>query len=186
MRRLATALALLIVACGGGLQVPEPDLTSHVAASLPPAEPAVITLPISISLGKIRSSLSAKFPISDSLTQTQCVALGGAICHQYVYRRDSIEMRMNGDRIDLVSRLRYRGRVALPGVGGLASCGYAPEEMKRAELRAGTALYWRQDWRLGSRNTAIEAVLPDPCQVTVLRVDATPLMRRIVDGQAEK
>ncbi|MBC7673994.1 MAG: DUF4403 family protein, partial [Polaromonas sp.] len=93
------------------------------------------------------------------------------------------DLRMNGDRIDLMARLKYRGRVALSGIGGLASCGYAPEFMKRAELRAGTALYWRSDWRLASRNTSISATLVDACQVTLMNLDATPLMRRIIDGQ---
>ncbi len=185
-RRAAIALVLLRGACGGSIQVPEPDVTQHVAAALPPAEPAVIALPVSISLAQIRAVLSAQFPVSDSLTQAQCIALGGAICHQYVYRRDSIELRMNGDRVDLLAPLHFRGRVALGSLGGLASCGYAPEDMKRADLRAATALYWRNDWRLGARNTSIAVNLPDPCQVTLLRVDATPLMRHIVDGQAER
>jgi hypothetical protein len=185
-RKLCVLFAALLASCGGHLDIPEPNLAPRASAPLPPAEPAVIALPISISLGKIRAAIAAKFPVNDSLTQAQCIALGGAVCHQYVYHRDSIELRMNGDRLDLLARLRYRGRVALPAIGGLASCGYAPDEMKRAEMRAGTALYWRQDWRLGSRNTSIAATLPDPCQVTVLKVDATPLMRHIVDAQAEK
>lgn len=186
MRRVAVAVALVALACGGHLEVPPPNLDARAGALLPPAEPAVIVLPITISLGKIRSVLSAQFPSSDSLTQAQCVALGGAVCHQYVYRRDSLEMRMNGDRVELIARLQYRGRVALPRVGGLASCGYAPESMKRAELKAATSLYWRNDWRLASRNTALAATLPDPCEVTLLKVDATPLMRHIVDGQLER
>src|SRR3954467_7430460 len=185
-KQFLIAAVALTSACGGGLQVPEPDLTSHISAPLPPAEPAIIALPVSISLGKIRSALSAQFPVGDSLTQAQCVALGGAVCHQYVYRRDTIELRMNGDRVELTNRLRYRGRVALPAVGGVASCGYSPEEMKRAELRAGTALYWRNDWRLASRGTAITVNLIDRCEVTALRINATPLMKSIVDGQAEK
>ncbi|MES2179321.1 MAG: DUF4403 family protein [Gemmatimonadota bacterium] len=184
--RLWLGVFLVLNACGGGLQVPEPGLEPRAGPVLPPAEPAVIALPISISLGKIRSALSAQFPAGDSLTQAQCVSLGGAVCHQYVYRRDSLELHMSGDRIDLLARLRYRGRVALGGVAGLASCGYAPESMKRAELRAATALYWRNDWRLASRNTSLGVTLPDPCQVTLLKVDATPLMKRIVDGQAER
>ncbi len=184
-RPLAVIL-LLAAACGGGhFEVPAPQVDMRGATALPPPEAAVIALPISISLGKVRAALSQRFPVSDSLTQAQCVALGGAVCHQYVYRRDSIELRMNGDRVDLATRLRYRGRVALPRVGGLASCGYAPEPMKRAELRAGTALYWRTDWRLASRGTALAATLPDPCEVTLLKVDATPLMQRVVDGQLE-
>ena len=168
------------------MDIPAPTVQPNAAATLPPVEPATIVLPISISLGKLRSAISAQFPVRDSLTQAQCVAMGGAVCHQYVYHRDSLELRMNGDRVDLLARLQYRGRVALSGVGGLASCGYAPEPPKRAELRAGTALYWRSDWRLGSRNTAVGATLLDPCQVTMLRLDATPLMRTIIDGQSNK
>ena len=186
---LRTSLSLALVAlasCGGHLEVPPPTLQPGPSATLPPSDPAIIVLPITISLGKIRSALAAQFPAGDSLSQAQCVALGGAVCHQYVYRRDSLELRMNGDRVDLLARLQYRARVALSGVGGLASCGYAPESMKRAELRAATALYWRNDWRLGSRNTTIGATLLDACQVTVLKLDATPLMRHIVDGQSEK
>ncbi|MDB4917767.1 MAG: hypothetical protein JWM95_5411 [Gemmatimonadetes bacterium] len=175
-----------MTACGGHLEIPEPSLQPRAGTVLTPAEPAVIVLPISISLGKIRSAMSAQFPARDSLTQAQCVSLGGTICHQYVYRRDSLELRMNGDRVDLLARLQYRGRVAIPAVGGLASCGYAPENMKRAELHAGTALYWRNDWRLASRNTSMSADLPDKCEVTLLKVDATPLMKRIIDGQLEK
>ena len=175
-----------LTACGGHFEVPAPALQPGTGAALPAAEPAVIVLPVIISLGKIRSALAAQFPTGDSLSQTQCVALGGAVCHQYVYRRDSLELRMNGDRVDLLARLQYRGRVALSGIGGLASCGYAPEAMKRAELRAATALYWRNDWRLGSHNTTIGAALLDPCQVTLLKLEATPLMRHIIDGQSEK
>ncbi|MEO7457797.1 MAG: DUF4403 family protein, partial [Gemmatimonadaceae bacterium] len=183
---LVVVALITLTACGGHLEVPPPNLDPRPVAVLPPAEAAVITLPVSISLGKIRAELSAQFPASDSLTRAQCVALGGTVCHQYVYRRDSLELRMNGDRVDLLARMRYRGRVALGGVAGVASCGYAPEAMKRAELKAATSLYWRNDWRLGSRNTSIAASLLDPCEVTLLKVDATPLMRSVVDGQAEK
>ena len=185
LRTLSKTVALaIVVSCGGHLEVPAPNLQPSAGATLPPVEPATIVLPISISLGKLRSAIGAQFPMRDSLTQAQCVAMGGAVCHQYVYHRDSLELRMNGDRVDLLARLQYRGRVALSGVGGLASCGYAPESMKRAELHAATALYWRSDWRLGSRNTTVGATLLDPCQVTMLRLDATPLMRTIINGQS--
>ena len=184
IRVRAVAVGLLVVsACGGHLEVPAPALQPGAGTMLPPADPAVIVLPVSISLGRIRTALAAQFPASDSLTKAQCAALGGSVCHEYVYRRDSLDLRMNGDRIDLLARLQYRGRVSLSGVGGLASCGYAPEPMKRAELRAGTALYWRSDWRLASRNTSVTATLLDACQVTMMKLDATPLMRHIIDGQ---
>ena len=185
LRWLAMTLVFAL-GCGGHLEVPVPTLQPGAAVPLPPAEPAVIVLPVSIALGRIRSALAAQFPISDSLTHAQCVALGGSVCHQYVYRRDSLALGMNGDRIDLLARLQYRGRVVLSGIGGLASCGYAPEPMKRAELRAATALYWRSDWRLASRNTSVSATLLDTCQVTMMKLDATPLMRHIIDGQTSQ
>ena len=65
-----------------------------------------------------------------------------------MYRRDTLALTMTGDRVDLLARLRYRGRVALPRVGGLGSCGYDGEPMKRAELRFATQLYWRNNWWL--------------------------------------
>jgi hypothetical protein len=90
---------------------------------------------------------------------------------------------MINDRITLFTRLRFRGRVALPGGVGVGSCGYDPEPMRRVEVRLATSLYWRADWRLATRSTVFASDILDPCPVTVLRVDATPFMRRIVDGQ---
>jgi len=150
-----------------------------------PSEPATITLPIAIALSKIRTQLDTAFPPADSLDRAKCTALGGLVCHQYLYRRDSLELHANGDRVTLQTHLRYRASVGLPGVGGIASCGFPPESMKRADVRLATTLYWRADWRLGSRGTTVGATLNDRCQVTLLHVDATPIVKRIIDGQTE-
>lgn len=161
-----------------------PVLSAPVAAP-PPAEPATITLPVAIALSKIRSQLDSVFPPADSLDRAKCTALGGLVCHQYLYRRDSLDLRASGDRVTLLTRLRYRAAVGLPGVGGIASCGFPPEPMKRAEVRLGTNLYWRSDWRLGSRGTSIATTLSDRCEVTLLHVDATSLVKRLIDAQSE-
>jgi hypothetical protein len=58
--------------------------------------------------------------------------------------------------------------------------------MRRAEVRFSTLLYWRNDWRLASRVTSLDAALPDRCVVTVLRLDATPLMQKVVDAQVAR
>ena len=181
--RAARSLALLfaVAACGGRATVPAPDVGR--GTPLPPAEPAIIALPITISLGAVRARLEAAVPMADTLDRARCAALGGAVCHQYVYRREPLDVTMTGDRLEVRARLRYRGRVAAGGLATLGSCGYAPEPMRRAELSLATSLYWRSDWRLASRATAIAANLVDPCRVTALRVDATPLMRRVVDAQ---
>jgi hypothetical protein len=58
--------------------------------------------------------------------------------------------------------------------------------MRRAELRMATTLYWRVDWKLASRSTMLAPNILDPCEVTVLHVDATPTMKRILDGQLSR
>ena len=187
-RRLQVpAAALLAVtpmlgSCGGHFEVPVPILSAP-AASPPTAAPATITLPIAIALSKIRSQLDSVFPPADSLDRAKCTAIGGLVCHRYLYRRDSLDLRASGDRVTLQTRLRYQAAVGLPGVGGIASCGFPPEAMKRAEVKLGTTLYWRSDWRLGARGTSLATTLGDRCEVTVLHVDATPLVKRILDGQ---
>jgi hypothetical protein len=176
------ALATL-VACGGHFEVPAPDIAEGLSVQPPPVEAATIAVPVSISIASLRARLDSVFPPTDSLDRTRCSAMGGLVCHQYVYRRDSLDLRMNNDRISLFTRLRFRGRVALPGNLGIASCGYEPEAMRRAEMRMATNLYWRTDWRLASRGTVLAPDILDPCQVTVLRVDATPTMKRMLEGQ---
>ncbi|MDB4875850.1 MAG: hypothetical protein JWM41_2296 [Gemmatimonadetes bacterium] len=182
--RVLPWLGLLVGgACASHFDVPSPSVTAPAAATVPPIEPATIVLPVSIAMSTLRARIDSVFPPADSLDRAKCSAIGGLVCHQYVYRRDSLDLRMLGERITLFTRLRFRGRVALPGVGGIASCGYAPEEMRRAELRFATNLYWRTDWRLASRGTVLAPDILDPCQVTLLRVDATPTMKRLIEGQ---
>jgi uncharacterized protein DUF4403 len=176
------ALSVTTTACGGRFEVPVPILAAP-AASPPASEPATITLPTAIALSKIRTQLDSAFPPTDSLDRAKCTALGGLVCHQYLYERDSLDLRVTGDRVLLQTRLRYRAAVGLPGVGGIASCGFPPEPMKRADVRLSTSLFWRADWRLGVRGTRVVAELADRCQVTVLRFDATAMMKRIVDAQ---
>jgi hypothetical protein len=183
-RAASLGALLLAAACGGA---PKPPVASITPSALPPnTEPAVLALPITIATSAVQAQLERAIPRADSLDRARCLSLGGAVCHQYVFRRDTIALNVAGDRVDMVARLRYRGRVALPTGGSVGSCGYAPEQMPRAELRFSTSLFWTTGWRLASRNTALTSTLPDPCQVTLLRVDATPLMRRIADAQLAK
>ena len=188
LRRSITALLcpfLLLAACSSGVRVPsspEPG-TGDGTFVLPAREIATIALPVTIPLASLREALNRALPPADSLDRARCSAVGGLVCHQYVYRRDSLALAMEGDRIGVFASLRYRGRVAAPGVGGLGSCGYAPDPMRRAELRMATTLFWRVDWKLATRNTAVDAALLDPCRVTVLDLDATPVMKRMVDAQ---
>src|SRR4051812_18117186 len=194
-RRASVAASILgsigvfvVAACSTHFEVPAPatPLTSASAATVPPAEAAVIALPVSIAMASLKARIDSVFPAADSLDRAKCSAIGGLVCHQYVYRRDSLDLKMFNDRVTLFTRLRFRARVALPGNVGVASCGYDPEPMRRAEMRLATNLYWRADWRLASRATVLAPDIIDPCQVTVLKVDATPTVQRMIDGQLSR
>ena len=185
-RTLTVLAASSIVSCSRHFDVPAPAVATESATPIPPAERAVIAVPVSIAMSRLLAQTDSVFPATDSLDRTKCSSIGGLVCHQYVYRRDTLDLEMSGDRMTLFTKLRFRGRVALPGVGGIASCGYEPEVMRRAEFRLSTSLYWRTDWRLASRGTVMTPQILDPCEVTLLRVDATPLMRRVVNGQVAK
>ena len=192
MRRFARGRApgvlafAVLASCSRHFDVPVPAVAGESDARIPPAERAVIAVPVNIAMTRLLAQTDSVFPATDSLDRSKCSSLGGLVCHQYVYRRDTLDLAMSGDRMTLLTKLRFRGRVALPGVGGIASCGYEPESMRRAEFRMSTSFYWRTDWRLASRGTVMTADIVDPCQVTLLRVDATPLMLRVVNGQVTK
>jgi hypothetical protein len=173
----------LLAGCAKHFDVPSPMVEPTVAAPLPPAEQATIAIPVTISMASLKARIDSVFPAADSLDRAQCSAMGGLVCHQYVYRRDTLDLKMFNDRITFYTRLRFRARVAMPGNVGVASCGYDPEPMRRAEMRLATNLYWRTDWRLASRATVLAPDILDKCQVTVLRVDATPTVKRMIDGQ---
>ena len=82
----------------------------------------MLALPITIATSAVQAQLERALPRADSLDQAQCLSLGGVVCHQYVFRRDTLTLGVTGDRVDVLARLRYRGRVSLPRAGSVGSC----------------------------------------------------------------
>ncbi len=172
------------IACAknpSGVSAPTPVAAVEAASSI--AGLAVIPVHVTYVLRSLRPTLDSLFPVRDSLDQAACAVAGGLVCHQYVYRRDSLTVRGVGDRLFIDTRLSYRAQLGTVGVARVASCGYAPESMRRATLTMSTSLYWRRDWRIGARNSTATATLIDQCLVTVLGVNATPTLRTVLNGQ---
>lgn len=144
---------------------------------------AVIPVRVTYVLTALRPSLDSLFPARDSLSAPQCQSVAGLVCHQYVYRRDSLQLRATASRLDITTNLSYRAQVGMLGRAGLAGCGYAPEAMRRAALHMTTSLYWRRDWRIGAAATKFDATLTDPCKVTLFGVNATRTLQGLIDKQ---
>ncbi len=162
---------------------PTVSATQIVAkATQPQAELAVIPVQVTYVLRALTPSLDSLFPVRDSLADAACKSVARLVCHQYVYTRDPLVLSATGERFSINTTMRYRARVGVPGAG-IASCGYGAETPRRATLSLATNLYWRRDWKIGSRETALSATLLDSCRVTALLVDATPAMQAMIDRQ---
>lgn len=150
-----------------------------------PAELAVIPVQVTYVLRALTPVLDSLFPVRDSLADVSCASVARLVCHQYVYQRDPLVLTSTGPRFSITTTMRYRARVGVPGAG-IASCGYGAEIPRRATLSLATDLYWRRDWKIGSRETVLGAALLDPCRVTALQVDATPALQKMIDGQLKQ
>ncbi len=144
---------------------------------------AVVPVQVTYVLRSMRPSLDSLFPARDSLNQAECTVAGGLVCHQYVYRRDSLTLRSTNDQLFIDTKLGFRAQLGVIGGARVASCGYAPEAMRRATLSVSTSLFWRRDWRIGVRGSAASATIVDPCRVTVLGVNATPSLSKLLNKQ---
>lgn len=195
--RLLGALAVAgLLACSGN---PSPTVTPQPGASAAgvPAAPvkqpaaaatadnalAVVPVKVTYVLRALVPALDSLFPARDSLTASRCANAAGLVCHQYVYRREPLRVWGEGNRLSITTDLSFRAQLGVVGGARMASCGYAPEPMRRSTLQMSTALYWRRDWRIGAQDTRLSATLRDPCRVTVLGLDATRALQSLVDRQ---
>jgi len=167
---------------GGAAPAPGtvPGTATGAAAS---ASLAVVPVRVTYVLRALVQSLDSLFPARDSLTAARCANAVGLVCHQYVYRREPLRLRGEGNRLFIDTDLSFRAQLGVVGGARVASCGYAPEPMRRSSLSMSTALYWRRDWRIGAQDTRLAATLLDPCKVTVLGVDARKSLQNILDRQ---
>lgn len=192
---MLTALAL--VASGSGMTAyalsVSPDTTlatvpirrivmPPVQVPQAPAELAVIPVQVTYVLQSLAPVLDSLFPVRDSLAEASCRSVARLVCHQYVYQRDPLALSATGARFTIGTMMRYRALVGVPGTR-VASCGYGTETPRRAQLSLATDLYWRRDWKIGSRNTALAAQLLDPCRVTSFNLDATAPLQVMIDRQ---
>lgn len=188
MRRLSmyTVIALMTLACAKNTPVvenPTPVVAPPSVAAGSSTGMAVIPVHVTYVLRALRPALDSVFPVRDSLNSPQCIAVGGLFCHQYVYRRDSLSLRAIAGRLEIETRVQYRAQLGVLGSSRIASCGYQPEQMRRATLSMSTSLYWRRDWRIGSQKSTLSASLLDQCLVTVLGMNATRALRDLLNRQ---
>ena len=189
--RLLTAICATVALVGLMAAGPAPHRATSPSrperggAEQPPTEFAVIPVQVTYVLTSLTPALDSLFPLRDSLSEASCQSVARMVCHQYVYQREALVLSAKDARFSIGTLMRYRARVGVPGAG-IASCGYGAEPPRRATLSLATDLYWRRDWKIGSRQTALAATLLDPCRVTAMNVDATRPLQTMIDGQLKE
>ena len=114
-------------------------------AAPPTGDVAVVPVRVTFVLRTLTPSLDSLFPVSDSLSAARCAAIG-LVCHQYVYRREPLRLHAEGAQLFIDTKLAYRARLGtIGGSARMASCGYAPEAIRRDSTNICTSLYWRRD-----------------------------------------
>jgi hypothetical protein len=189
-RRLLQHTGVVLAAACAGNPAPTANPTPVPATGTAPilatsrsSDLAIVPVRVTYVLRTLAPSLDSLFPVSDSLSAARCAAIG-LVCHQYVYRREPLRVRAEGPQLFIDTKLAYRAQLAtIGGSARVASCGYAPETMRRATASMTTSLYWRRDWKIGARETKLVATLVDPCTVTALGVNATRTLQGLIDQQ---
>jgi uncharacterized protein DUF4403 len=109
---------------------------------------------------------------------------------RFLYRivRGSFRYRMERDHFEVwLDQVRYRVWARKSGADGVVEgrCGHGNDPPKRLNLAARSALTWSDRWRLQSHTTFEEPVFLEPCLLSGLDLDASPLLKGLLQTRLE-
>ncbi len=107
---------------------------------------------------------------------------------QYGVRRGPVRVAMFGEDLHVQIPVSYWIRARKKLVGRLkvtGSCG-VDEPPRSALLHVAVRLRWTPDWRLVARSVVLPVRYLNPCQMTMARLDVTPLLDRYVREKLAK
>jgi hypothetical protein len=172
---------------GSPLTIPKPNDPLKPAPPPPALEASVVNLDIRLPAEELAVAVDEGFPPVASREEdwNDAGTLGGQDDVRFLYRlvRGSFRYGMNHDHFDVwFDHVRYRvwarksqGQEFVEG-----RCGHGDDPPKRLNLAARSALTWSDQWRLQSHTTFAEPVFVEPCQLAGLDLDATPLLKSVL------
>ncbi|MGH9364780.1 MAG: DUF4403 family protein [Thermoanaerobaculia bacterium] len=195
MRRVAAAavsillLALSAARAGESVKIPRPTDRLAPPPPAPAVEPSGMSMPVTVSVDTLGGAVAKGFPAERGEEEKWLEGgeLVGTPGFQYQYRlwRGTPQLRAAGDRLEVSfpdMKYRVRGRLALAQgpVGG--SCGY-DDPPRRLHLAATTQLTWAPDGTLRARTAFSPADFVDPCKLSPVDVDATPVLKKALEAK---
>ena len=193
---LPIAALVLLAACGTKIDVPAPgDVAAAPEAPEPP--PSVVQLPVTLELGALAAKLEDLVPRRQS-REDEWHELGrapvvGMVYVKEMWERDPLQVTLNGTRVEVITRVRYRARIAeqscLPRLGcrwtELGSCGQeGPMPSLRVGLRAQVS--FKSDWLVEPRTSARPVEAGVRCRLTRARIDVTERVQKAVQGLMDR
>ena len=172
---------------GAELDIPKPT-DPLVPAPPPPAlEASVVNLEVRLTAEGLAAAVDEGFPQvasrEDDWNDAGTLGEGGDVRFLYRVVRGSFRYRMEHDQFHVwFDHVRYRIWARKSQGDGFVEgrCGHGDDPPKRLNLAARSALFWSDRWRLRSKTTFDEPVFVEPCLLTGLDFDATPVLKAVL------
>ena len=170
------------------LDIPKPTDPLKPAPPPPRLEASVVNLEVRLPAEDLASAVDEGFPQVAAREDdwSDAGTLGDHADVRFLYRvvRGSFRYRMEQDQFHVwFDQVRYRIWARKnQGEGFIEGrCGHGDDPPKRLNLAARSSLSWSDRWRLRSRTTFDEPVFVEPCLLTGLDYDATPVLKAVLE-----
>jgi hypothetical protein len=144
---------------------------------------SIIELPVTLELGPLAALLDQHIP--RWLVRRDGWERYEGFDVQYGVGRGPVQVAMFGEDLHVQIPVSYWVRVRKKLLGHLpvtGSCG-VDEPPRAAWLHLAARLRWTPDWRLTARSAVFPVRYLNPCEMTVVHLDVTPLLDRYVRGK---
>ncbi|HZZ84848.1 MAG TPA: DUF4403 family protein [Anaeromyxobacteraceae bacterium] len=191
MKRAALLCSLLLASgCAHRLSIPAPDAAPP--APLPELPDSSLELPVTVTLDEAAAALEREVPARLDGTGAWTMVASDRIGIKYALQRAPIRLALDGARLGAAVTASYQAEACVrnplafggPGCSKVASCGIG-ERPRSVELALRSEASWSPDWKLQTRSR-FELAYPDPCQITFLHYDVTPLLDGFLRPQLAK
>lgn len=177
---LLAAFCALLLAGGCVESVPETPPPPARAQEARPVPNSVLDVPVEVDLGLVRDLLEREVP--REIAHEKTWERDGHAGLRYYVERGPFDVSFQGGELQVRTELKYRARACV-GLGRfcqpVASCGYGKGGLRHLEVELSSPVSLGPDWGLQTQ-VRERHDFTDPCKITLLRVDITKKLDRLL------
>jgi len=185
-------VSCLLTGCGSTrVEIPKPTDVLEPPPPAPSIEQSVVHLKVSVPVNELAIAADAALPTEAGQEETWLNGgrppYSGSLQYQYRIVRGPLQWRMAQNRLAThVPDIQYRIAVRLIRPEGEVlegRCGYGDDPPKRLRLTAHSLLSWTDRWTLKSDTSFDQPETLEPCRLTNLGIDATPILTSLMNAR---